>query len=53
MIIKARLINFCSQRDFDSIGEAMEWIVKQCFEAELTINGKQVNVYSPITGWRF
>ena len=53
MIIKARLINFCSQRDFDSIGEAMEWIVNQNFEATLEIDGSVVNVYSPTSGWRF
>lgn len=50
---RARLVNFCSFRNFDTIGEAMEWIIKQNFEATLEVDGRVVNQYSPISGWRF
>ncbi len=52
-MFRARLVNFCSFRTFETATEAMEWIVKQNFEATLEMDGRIVNQYSPITGWRF
>ena len=43
--------NFGTTKQFASFDEAKAWTIKQCFEANISLNGTLVAKFSPIGGF--